>query len=216
MRKFFAILLLSLPLVGFSTPEFTCQEGISKKSKLTLPTETDTTGAKQFWDTLQKHCGKTFEGKIINAPAGDDFYGKRLVMHVLSCTDTEILIPFNVGEDKSRTWILRYINGKISLKHDHRHKDGTPDAITMYGGITPNSGLPTLAVFPADEETAAMIPTAANNVWWITLDETSFTYNLRRIGTERFFSVSFDLTNEIVPPKPSWGWEDYPSKTKER
>lgn len=83
-----------------------------------------------------------------------------------------------------------------------------------YGGTTSNSGLPGLAVFPADEHTATIIPAAANNIWWITLNETAFTYNLRRIGTDRFLSVSFDLTTEIDQPKPSWGWEGYSVGTK--
>ncbi|CAN0605440.1 unnamed protein product, partial [Ectocarpus sp. 12 AP-2014] len=104
--------------------------------------------------------------------------------------------------------------GRIELKHDHRHEDGTSDKVTMYGGTTSNGGLPELAVFPADEETATIIPAAANNVWWITLDETSFTYNLRRIGTDRLFSVSFNLTAEIEQPEPSWGWEEYKALTE--
>jgi hypothetical protein len=79
----------------------------------------------------------------------------------------------------------------------------------MYGGTTSNRGLPGIAVFPADEETTAIIPGAATNVWWITVDETQYTYNLRRIGTNRFFSVSFDLTKEIEKPAPSWGWENF-------
>lgn len=204
MKKLIGVILLSVVFVGFSTLETTFPEG-----SLNIPTEVDTTGAKQFWRTLNKHCGKTFEGKIISAPAGDDFRDKRLVMHVLSCSDNTILIPFNVGDDRSRTWVLTYTNGSIELKHDHRHEDGALDKITMYGGRTSNSGLPTLAMFPADEETAKIIPAAATNVWWITVDDKAFTYNLRRIGTERFFSVSFDLTNEVETPEASWGWEDY-------
>lgn len=30
-------------------------------------------GAKQFWENLKKHCGKSFEGSLTNAPANDDF-----------------------------------------------------------------------------------------------------------------------------------------------
>jgi hypothetical protein len=29
------------------------------------------------------------------------------------------------------------------------------------------------------------------------------------MGTERFFSVSFDLTKELEKPEPSWGWEEF-------
>ena len=209
MKKLFGILLLSVVFMGFGVSEPVGLEGQSKNSRYNNPIEIDTTGAKKFWDALNKHCGKTFEGEIISAPAGDDFRGKRLVMHVLSCSTNTILIPFNVGDDRSRTWVLTYTNGRIELKHDHRHKDGTSDKITMYGGRTSNSGPPTLAMFPADEETAKIIPAAATNVWWITVDDKAFTYNLRRIGTERFFSVSFDLSNEVETPEASWGWEDY-------
>jgi len=51
-----------------------------------------------------QHCGKTYEGTITSgANPQDAFAGKRLLMHVLSCKDNQLLIPFNVGEDRSRT-----------------------------------------------------------------------------------------------------------------
>ena len=52
------------------------------------------------------------------------------------------------------------------------------------------------------------IPNAAANVWWITLSETSFTYNLRRIGSDRLFTVHFDLTKTVTNPPAPWGWKD--------
>lgn len=98
-------------------------------------------------------------------------------------------------------------NGLIKLKHDHRHEDGSEDDITQYGGIASNTGMATIQFFPADQETTDLIPHAANNVWWITVDEESFTYNLRRIGSDRYFSVKFDLNKEVESPGPAWGWE---------
>jgi hypothetical protein len=130
-------------------------------------------------------------------------------MHVLSCSEDQLLIPFNVGENRSRTWILTKVKDRIELKHDHRHEDGTNDAITMYGGTTTNSGLPGIAVFPADQITVKTIPAAATNVWWITINNTTFTYNLRRIGSDRLFTVTFDITKPIEKPLPSWGWENF-------
>jgi len=53
-----------------------------------------------------------------------------------------------------------------------------------------------------------MIPAAAASVWWITIDETSFTYNLRRVGFDRLFTVKFDLTRTEVNPSAPWGWKD--------
>ncbi len=69
-------------------------------------------------------------------------------------------------------------------------------------------GLANIQFFPADQHTASLIPYASNNVWWVTIDKTSFTYNLRRIGTDRFFSVKFDLTKEIEIPSAPWGSKD--------
>ena len=170
----------------------------------------DTLGVDQFWQKLKEHCGKTYEGTVTSgATANDGFSGKRLVMHVLSCSEDQLLIPFNVGENRSRTWILSKLKDRIELKHDHRHEDGTNDAVTMYGGTTSNSGLPGIAVFPADQMTATTIPAAATNVWWITINNTTFTYNLRRIGSDRLFTVTFDITKPIEKPLPSWGWENF-------
>lgn len=170
----------------------------------------DTLGVDQFWQQLKQHCGNTYEGTVTSgATANDGFSGKRLVMHVLSCSGDKLLIPFNVGENRSRTWILTKEKNRIKLKHDHRHEDGTNDAVTMYGGTTTNSGLPGIAVFPADQMTATTIPAAATNVWWITITNTTFTYNLRRIGSDRLFTVTFDITKPIEKPLPSWGWENF-------
>lgn len=170
----------------------------------------DTLGVNQFWQKLKEHCGKTYEGTVTSgATTNDGFSGKRLVMHVLSCEENQLLIPFNVGENRSRTWILTKANDRIELKHEHRHEDGKSDAVTMYGGTTTNSGLPGIAVFPADQMTATTIPAAATNVWWITINNTTFTYNLRRIGSDRLFTVTFDITKPVEKPLPSWGWEDF-------
>lgn len=162
----------------------------------------------KFWEKLQKHCGKSFEGEIIEAPANDEFRGKKLVMHVKSCGKNKIRIPFFVGDDKSRTWVLTYKNGKITLKHDHRKENGKPDKVTQYGGTSTNGGSQNIQFFPADEFTSELIPYASMNVWWITLDDKAFTYNLRRIGTDRVFSVSFDLSEVVENPESPWGWKD--------
>jgi len=169
----------------------------------------DSTVAKVFWKNLKALSGKAFEGQLVGAPANDDFAGKKLVMHVLFADDETILIPFNVGDNRSRTWILKYKNGRIELKHDHRHEDGSHDKVTMYGGTSTNSGTQNMQVFPADQETVDVIPAAFSNAWWITVDGNAYTYNLRRLGSDRLFTVSFDLTKEVEIPLTSWGWENF-------
>ena len=168
----------------------------------------ETSPAKEFWNNLQSHCGKAYEG-VLEIPKEDEaFGGKKLMMHLRSCSDTVIKIPFYVGEDKSRTWILRYQNERITLQHDHRHKDGSEDKINFYGGTSTNTGKAAIQFFPADDHTQEMIPAAATNVWWITLDDAIFSYNLRRLGTDRLFRVVMDLTSPIPAPEAPWGWKE--------
>ncbi len=164
--------------------------------------------AQQFFDNIKKHCGNAYEGKVTAGAGNDAFSTNRLVMHVRSCEENRIRIPFFVGDDKSRTWILKLENDRVLLKHDHRHEDGSEDKVTQYGGWSPNSGADSIQMFPADQLTTNLIPYAAFNVWWIAINDDVFTYNLRRIGSDRVFTVTFDLTKKVeVPPAP-WGWED--------
>ena len=174
-------------------------------------------GSAVFWRELRKLCGKAFAGSITADTAPNpDFTGKAMTMHVRSCEADRIRIPFTVGENRSRTWVLTRKGDRIELKHDHRHEDGTPDKVTMYGGMTTNAGMPTRQFFPADEETTRVVaapannaPTAAANVWWIDLVPGEyFTYNLRRLATDRLFTVRFDLTKEAKAPPAPWGWKD--------
>lgn len=183
---------------------------LASGSRAQSPTDT-------FWNELKKLCGKAFAGSIVaDTSPSPDFTGKKLVMHVRSCEARRIRIPFLVGENRSRTWILTKMGDRIELKHDHRHEDGTPDKVTMYGGTTTNSGETIRQVFPADEETTRVVarpagnaPSAAANVWWIDLVPGShFNYNLRRLGGDRLFTVKFDITKEVAIPAPPWGWKD--------
>lgn len=163
----------------------------------------------QFQSSIEQHCGKSYEGQITEgAKEGDGFTGERLVMQVLSCDKDKIKIPFYVGNDKSRTWVLTFSEENVQLKHDHRNEDGSSEDVTMYGGTSANVGHANMQMFPADPETCAMIDYACHNVWWMTIDEDSFTYNLRRIGTDRVFSVKFDLTQPIQYNETPWGWAD--------
>ncbi|MBK6751077.1 MAG: hypothetical protein KA956_03370 [Pyrinomonadaceae bacterium] len=169
-----------------------------------------------FWNELQKLCGKAYSGTIaVDTANSPDFANKALIMHVRACEKGRIRIPFFVGDDRSRTWILTRKNSRIQLKHDHRHDDGKPDKVTMYGGTTNNPGEATRQFFPADEQTTKVVappagnaPSAAANVWWIELVPGEyFTYNLRRLGGDRLFSVKFDLKKTVAEPAAPWGWK---------
>ena len=166
------------------------------------------TPSQLFWDNLKNHCGRAYVGKLIS-PESDPRFSGRLVMHVRACEEGRIRVPFFVSDDRSRTWVLTMDDdGLIQLKHDHRHEDGAEDKVTQYGGKASNTGSATTQFFPADQFTADLLPAAVGNVWWITLDETSFTYNLRRLGSSTVFTVKFDLTQPVEVPDAPWGWVD--------
>jgi hypothetical protein len=168
------------------------------------------TGVDKFLENLKVHCGNSYEGVVTEgAREGDAFFGQRLTMQVLSCEENRVRIPFHVGENLSRTWIItKEPCGKLKLKHDHRLPDGTDDPVTMYGGLATTTGTENLQIFPADQETFDLLDYTVANVWWITIDENHFTYNLRRVNTDRLFTVTFDLKKPIEKQPDPWGWKE--------
>jgi hypothetical protein len=163
-----------------------------------------------FFDSISKHCGKSYEGKVtVNNAKGDSFANKKLIMFVRKCTDTQLQIPFYVGDDASRTWIITKTGAGLSLKHDHRQKDGSYDKSTMYGGHTVDAGFSQVQSFPADQYSkelfvAQAIPQSINNIWQMYIYPNKFTYRLIRQGRE--FKVDFDLTSPIENPAAPWGY----------
>lgn len=148
-------------------------------------------------ERLLELCGKTLEGRIVSppVPADADFSGKRLVMHVRDCSPTEFRIPFSVGEDRSRTWIVTRTSTGLQLKHEHRHEDGTEDKLSQYGGVSVTRGTARRQEFAADDFSKELfarenIPQSAANVWAMEAEPPGFfAYELRRPG--RFFRVEF-------------------------
>ena len=158
-----------------------------------------------FLAALRSHCSKAYVGRVIDPqPVDTAFAGQRLVMHVRECGDT-VRVPFHVGDDRSRTWVFTRIAGGVRLKHDHRHRDGTEDRITQYGGDSRPAVTAERVEFAADSLTAALIPAALTNVWTVEITPTQFVYHIRREGTDRRFRVEFDLTRPVPPPPAPWG-----------
>ncbi|MCH6483007.1 hypothetical protein MMG85_05450 [Pseudoxanthomonas sp. LH2527] len=172
--------------------------------------------ADAFLAALAQHCGKAYAGRITaNQPAStapDPFEGKTLVMHVRGCDapTQEIRVPFHVGDDHSRTWVLTRTAAGLRLKHDHRHEDGSPDAVTMYGGDTADAGTAQRQAFPVDAESVAMfqregLAASVTNTWAMELvPAKTFVYELSR-PNGRLFRVEFDLTTPVALPPAPWG-----------
>ncbi len=168
----------------------------------------------RFMAQIATLCGKSYAGKIVaNEPANPDdpFAGKALVMHVRDCGPERMGIPFHVGDDHSRTWIITRMPTGLRLEHDHRHADGTPDELTFYGGDTANPGSATRQEFPINASTTALftrldLAVSLTNTWAMEIHPAErFIYELSRPG--RLFRVEFDLGTPVATPPPAWGNE---------
>ncbi|MDL2355339.1 MAG: hypothetical protein QFF03_08790 [Pseudomonadota bacterium] len=141
----------------------------------------------QFMATLRGLCGQHFEGALAYAiDPKNDFVGKKMSADVV-CSASDVRFPLQVGEDRSRTWIFSRGAAGLELRHDHRHPDGTPDAVTMYGGMANDSGSALSQSFLADQHTFAVFPGSETNIWTISLsaDASTLTYHLERHAKPR-------------------------------
>jgi hypothetical protein len=59
------------------------------------------------------------------------------------------------------------------------------------------------------QQTVDIIPAASGNVWWFYLiPQKSLTYHLIRLGTDRVFGITFDISKLVPNPPLSWNWEE--------
>jgi hypothetical protein len=156
-----------------------------------------------WFEGLTALCGKTFEGRVVTTDDADaDFASKRLVMTVRDCSPREIRIPFAVGDDRSRTWVITRTDAGMRLKHDHRGEDGKPDGLHWYGGLATSPGTDTRQEFPVDAFSVELFnawdaSVSTTNVWAVEVHPgRMFAYELRRAN--RHFRVEFDLTRPIA------------------
>ena len=191
------LLLAGCQNISDPSPERTNIESKQKTSLQVIENE--------FWNHLSLSCGKSFIGhSSFPDDVNDSFYGKTLKAVIQDCSDSEIRVPFAVGDNNSRTWIFTKTEQGIQLKHQHLHDDGTPDEVSNYGGMGSDgeSALIQAGVdnemnqvtlsFPADQFTQELIPAASTNVWSITFlskpngEYNGITYYLTRHGEPRF------------------------------
>ena len=183
-------------VAAIATALLSCGAPKAKKEKAAPSADTHA----EFFKTFKKLEGKTFIGKEVFAAEGvSSWADKELVMHVRECNDTIVYIPFRVGKNTSRTWMIMMEEGKkLRLRHDHRHADGTPEDLTMYGGYATDKGTANQQFFPADDFTSTMLERIGDNEWSITFSEdlSTYSYALSKAG-ELKIQVDFDLTKPV-------------------
>lgn len=164
-----------------------------------------------FWASLQGLCGQAFAGRLVSYDENIDagWLPERLLIHVRRCSEARIEIPLHVGDNRSRTWVLIRESGVIRLKHDHRHADGSEEAVTWYGGHTTDPGRAWRQTFPVDDFSKALFLThdlegSITNFWYMeVVPDSHFAYGLTRPG--RHLRAEFDLTQSVEAPPAPWG-----------
>jgi hypothetical protein len=183
MKNFLLIVLICLTVALLSVGSAVAQHQ-TETSRVENP--------ELYFSRIKSLCGARYEGEsVFPEDPGDGFRDKLLVAVIQTCDTDEIRIPFIVGDDHSRTWILKKTGQGLQFKHDHRHEDGTPDEITLYGGTATGPGTQQAQSFPADDYTAMLIPEASTNEWFLSLsdDNSEMVYYLERHNKPRFKAI---------------------------
>jgi hypothetical protein len=155
-----------------------------------------------FFDNMTALCGGSYSGQVVSDQAVDaDWIGSALVVGPVTCETDVIRMPLAVGEDASRTWVLTRNSDDLEFRHEHVEPDGTPSAVTQYGGYARDGGSPMRQDFPADELTKTNfsengLTVSLPNVWTLTFDGQTLGYALARPATKtdpaRDFRAVFD------------------------
>ena len=182
-------------------------------SSLAAASCTEPDPAQSFFSKMTSLCDRTVEGRVVSNQAADaDWIGQTLVVGPVTCEADLIRMPLAVGEDQSRTWVLSRVEEGLEFRHEHVEPDGTPSAVTEYGGYAAwGAGTPTQQSFPADDKTKANftengIPVSNTNVWTFSIKDQNLTYSLARpasdLGPERDFRAKFNLNSEVDTSTP--------------
>lgn len=155
---------------------------------------------------LSSLCGQTFEGQVTSGdPQDEDWRAVTLVLGPISCpSETKIVMPLAVGENKSRTWFLTQQDQMIEFRHQHLLKNGDIDPVSDYGGFSENfaeTASRWKVEFPADEKTVKIfnetgLQVSTTNVWSFDhIRGEALNYELNR--ENRHFRAEFDLKRPL-------------------
>ena len=159
-----------------------------------------------FWDALEPACGTVLPGEMLsNASSDRDWRRRGVSLDVTECSSEGMRMVVQVGNDRSRTWILTQAADGIDFRIERA--EGTGPGVSGYGGVSSEGADAMRQVFPADEVTKEMfsergLALALENVWSLTIDPEAgdLVYEVERISGGR--KIRFDLSgaaNEAAP-----------------
>ena len=164
----------------------------------------------QFFAAFEPYCGNSYAAEVVADNQPSEAWQQELVVHIRDCEANTIRMPLHVGEDRSRTWVLTRTEKGLDFQHIHLHEDGTPDAVSPYGGHTIASGDAQMQAFPVDDASKALfvengLEVSTTNTWILSFDGDVMYYELTRPGRE--FVVAVDLSQPIAEPPAAWGYD---------
>jgi hypothetical protein len=163
-----------------------------------------------FWANLSQHCGSAYAGRLTLERPGDTMLTgtEQLIVHFRECGADTLRLPFHIEKeetstwDRSRTWMFMRTADGLELRHDHRHEDGSPDDVTMYGGHTRHAGTANRQEFILAERRA---DDGSLLGWRVEVEPgVRYTYGTIR-GGEWTWRVDFDLSSAVPAPPAPWG-----------
>ncbi len=164
-----------------------------------------------LFEALLEFCGAAFAGRITsNGPPAGDWAGQSLIMHVRDCSADEIGIAIHAGNDRSRIWVLSRTELGFHLRHDQHHQDGSPLALSGYGGDAWISDRLRIE-FTADAHSLDLfeqqsLNSSTENIWGLEFYGQWFVYEW--YNPDQYLRMEFDLSNPVETPPAPWGFED--------
>lgn len=158
-----------------------------------------------FFENLTALCGGSYLGQITSDQAVDaDWIASVLIVGPVTCTSDAIRMPLAVGDDTSRTWVVSQSDEGLEFRHEHTEPDGSPSAVTQYGGYALIGGSAERHDFPADELTRENfyengLTVSLPNIWTLNFDGETLGYGLFRPATETDPARDFRAVFAVQP-----------------
>lgn len=160
-----------------------------------------------FWSRFESLCGHAYRGQIATAgavePTDTALARGPLVLDVRACTPTAIHGAFDVGDDRSRTWVLMRSADGLRLDQERRRPDGSVEPGNLMTAETRDSGTVGRQEFFFDAATP--LARQAERAWSIDIEPPrTIAFALPRRGRSPL-QLQFDLERVIAAPPPPWG-----------
>jgi hypothetical protein len=125
-----------------------------------------------FFQEVAALCGMEFVGRTELAPISDEIFSPSpLTLLIEECDETEIRIRFGVGEDFTRSWLLRLEEGhNLLFLQGRRESSNGPALGQLWGGWATDEGSAFKQAFPDFTVGRASTALRAQRIWRFELD----------------------------------------------